>query len=440
MADFSIKVFPALNDAGEALYEEHIRPLCKRLGVKLTRAQPKEYRQRSLSHGALPPGNHILWDGSVETGHVFHAIDEWAKTSRRHVIVSRTPLPRNVLTHYQCAPMHGHSFTNEELGEWLGRQLNSILHDHYSSAAYQHPRLAHHYWMRENPADAFLSFRGTHEAIASDWAVRFHAAQGRSVRMVPKNEYAYPTECVTQQQMWEGVARLMHEMRASKQILIFYSSDYFDSFWTASELFTMLWMLGRDRRTGRSMLDSRQLFWVRDPHHTDLQPFPYGMIELGIPTTASDTMDRFVGLINNCDPFTSAPETRIPPRGPTKVLAWLLRGRFGYFDPEFLSDSFWETVRVPCPQCRPHQRSPRDVNWERHLALPDDTYTIDYYGYFPVQASDLARGALTCPNGHGPLRLVNRRPPRTLWVPIQSTEKDKDRPVIQQTPLWEVAT
>jgi len=51
-------------------------------------------------------------------------------------------------------------------------------------------------------------------------------------------------------------------------------------------------------------------------------------------------MDRFVYLINNGDPLTSAPETQVPPTGLAKLVAAFTRGKYGYYEPEFTTRSF----------------------------------------------------------------------------------------------------
>jgi hypothetical protein len=430
----TLTLFKVHNDDGQDLADNYLKPLCQQLGLNLRESKPDDDRGDALAYAAA--SDLVVWDCSVESGQVYNAFNMWAKTPpyKKHVIVSRTPLPRNVLTHYQCAPTHGKTFSNAELGEWLRIQIPAILKGHYSSQNYQNTILARHYWMRENPAEYFLSFRGSFEREACEWKKRFERENQTTVRMVPKREYSYETECVTQQQMWEGVARLMHEMRATGRVLIFLTEDYFDSFWTASEFLTALWMKGIDPATGKPMLD--EVYFIRDWNSTQLQSIRDGMLDLKIPNLQG-LMDRFVKLINNGDPFTSAPETQIPPTGLAKLVKLFVQN-LGYYDPEFTTPSFWNTVRVPCPVCKPKGRKPHEVDWQRHMSLPDDTRQSDYFGYFPVQPHELESGQVQCPHGHPPLRLVNQHGVRTLWVPVLTTEKDKGRPAIQAHKIWEV--
>jgi hypothetical protein len=429
-----LTVFKIQNNLGQNLLDEYIKPICRKMGVSLREAPANANRGYAVA--AQATSDFILWDCSVEQGHVYNALSMWVKTTRKHAIVSRTPLPRNVLTYFQCAPIHGEKFTNEIIGEWLDKQLPAILQGKYSNLPYQNKILASHYWMFEKPAKYFLSFRGTHQKDTEIWRQRFEQVHQTSVRMVPPNEYSYPTECVTLQQMWEGAARLMHEIRAIGRVLIYMTENYFDSFWTATEFLTTLWMLGRDPKTGKTMLD--EAYFVRNKDSLDLQSFRDGFIEFAIPKLDQPAMDRFVGLINNGDPITSAPETQVPPSGLAKLVAAFTQSRYGYYEPEFTTQSFWHVVRVPCPICKPRNRLSSKIDWHRHMILADATKSIDYFGYFPVETFELESGKVKCPNCHTTISLENKRGVRTLWVPIMTTEKDKSRPVIQEHKVWEV--
>ncbi|MCQ3938569.1 MAG: hypothetical protein DPW18_16200 [Chloroflexi bacterium] len=429
-----ITVFKVQNDLGQNLLDQYILPVCRRMGVILKEAPPNANRGHAMAIQAA--SDLVLWDCSVEKGHVYNAFNMWVKTTQKHAIVSRTPLPRNVLTRFQCAPIHGGQFSNEVIGEWLEKQLHAILQGRYADETYRNKILAKHYWMFEKPAAYFLSFRGTHQKKAEAWRQRFETSHQTTVRMVPANEYSYPTECVTLQQMWEGAARLMHEIRSIGRVLIFMTEDYFDSFWTATEFLTALWMLGRDPITGKTMLD--EAFFVRDPDRGDLQSFRDGFLELGIPTLDQYAMDRFAKLINNGDPITSAPETQAPPSGFAKWIAALVRGPYGYYEPEFTTPDYWNVVRVPCPVCKPKNRPPEKIDWHQHMRLADASPASDYFGYFPVDPRQLETGKVTCPNCRTTMTLENKRGVRTLWAPIMTTEKDRNRPVIQEHKIWEV--
>ncbi|GAA4723983.1 hypothetical protein [Phytohabitans rumicis] len=423
----SLVFFPAHNDRGQELLDSYVRPACRDHRVRLRVADRGAHRGTALKAQVF--ADLVLWDCSVEpAGHVYGALDTWSKVRENNLLVSRTPLPRNVLARHQCAPIHGATFSNAVLGEWLDRWLANRFGDPVSDAPTAD--LARHYWMYDRPADYFLSFRGTHEESAADWAAAYARTHGVTVRMVPAGEYSYPTECVTQQQMWEGVARLRLEMTATRRVIVHWSATgYLDSFWTSSELLLALWMHNHLDRSGRAMLD--EALFVADGKA------PAPLRDIALPRPTDPELDRLVELLNNADPYTSAPETQIAPRGLGRLTRLFVR-RFGWYKPEFTTPSFWHTVRVPCPGCRPADRQPGAISWSRHLALPGDAPATDYFGYFPAEPASLEGGTLTCPGCGHRLRLVNRRGVRTLWVPVLTTEKDQDRPVIQEHKVWEV--
>ncbi|MEU7916191.1 hypothetical protein [Microbispora bryophytorum] len=438
--------FDLPNDSGQDLLDKWVKPVCRRHGVELVVAGPDENRATAMLRQAT--SRFVLWDCSVEgPRRVYHALNMWAKCKRNNLFVSRTPLPRNVLTYHQCAPIHGNAFSNAQLGEWLDRHLFTALRGDTGGRDVRPDDLGN-YGQYDKGADYFLSFRGSYQREAERWRDRFQLDRKLAVRMVPPNEFSYPTEVVTQQQMWEGVSRLRYEMQAAARLIVLSTDDYFDSFWTCSELLLGLWLHGwdgwvakpvafRGGRPGWRRLAS--VDFAESLEGTGLVPLQDGMRALSIPGPGPQLTVRLALLINNGDPLTSAPETQVPPSGPAKLVARFAR-KFGFYHPEFMTDDFWNRVRVPCPRCKPHHRRPQDVDWGLHMLLPDSSPAVDYYGYFPATWEELDRGAVRCPGCGSELRLVNRRGVRTIWVPIMTTEADQDRPIIQEHKVWEVDT
>lgn len=70
--------------------------------------------------------------------------------------------------------------------------------------------------------------------------------------------------------------------------------------------------------------------------------------------------------------------------------------------------------------------------------MPDASQKCDYFGYFPADPSQLEGGRVACPNCRTRLQFENKRGVRTLRVPVQTTETDQSRPVIQEHKVWEV--
>lgn len=430
----TLHFYSVQNDEGTKLLINYVKLICKRHRLQLIEAKPNANRGDSLK--SQKNADVILWDCSIEPGHVYNAFNEWVKHTKKNVIVSRTPLPRNVMTYNQFAPIHGKNFNNEQIAEWLEMALPAVINrDRINTKAGNNIKsgIAEHYWMFDNPADIFLSFRGAEENSAKDWSQRYSKKSSHTIRMVPEAEYSYKTECLTRQQMWEGVNRLFYEMKATKKVAIFLSEDYFDSFWTCSELLSLI-----KYRYNPSNNGIKQTYLVQKQNTFELLPLYIKSPHFPIKPLTSAQSHRLYKILNNSDPLTIAPETRIPARGLTKLLAFFLRPTMGYYDKEFTGNSFWKVIQVPCPHCAPKKRKAEQVDWNKHLNLDNEKTIIDEFGYFPSTEKKLRTGSIQCPNCLRQVRIENKRLPRTIWIPIQTTEKNQNRPVIEEQSVWEV--
>ncbi|MGW0584131.1 hypothetical protein ACWD25_51410 [Streptomyces sp. NPDC002920] len=429
--------FAPATDGGQDLLDHHVAPICAALDIALRVVRPPANRATGL-RAKLDGSAFVLWDGSLEDERgIYDALTLWAKLDRSNIIVSRTPLPQNVLTWNQFAPPHGGTLDNARIGAWLHTHLAARL-GRPAPPAVPTTEAAAHYWMYERPARYFLSHRGTHHQAVAQWRTAFERERGRTVRVVPAQEFSYPTEVVTRAQMWEGVARLFREIAVTGRMLVYLTADYFDSFWCASELLGatelarnqgLLGVVGRGRNTPPPVE-------LALPGRPDTTPFAPVAEKLGLRPPGREELRRFRRLLANCDPLSCAPETVHAPRGAGRLIAALVKP-FGFYDAEVVREDFWSVVRVPCPGCAPRHRSADRVDWQAHVAAPPPTGT-DAFGYFPAAESDLARGVLTCPTCATRCRLVNRRGARVLWTPVMSTEADQNRPVVRRIPLWEV--
>jgi len=71
---------------------------------------------------------------------------DWVKHRRQHVILSRTPLPRNVIAYYVHAPRHGAMGSNAEILKWLEREADRLLR-RKGNRAERATGHVQHYWM-----------------------------------------------------------------------------------------------------------------------------------------------------------------------------------------------------------------------------------------------------------------------------------------------------
>lgn len=429
----SIAVFIPQNAKGIELFEKYILPICEREGINCVHFNEDKLTTRKDLAVARFRHDFILLDCSVESAHIYNTLDEIVKRSKKTILVSRTNLPNNILGHHQFAPIHNSTFSNEEIGEWLYYNIPRICKNRDITPRYTE-NLQSHYWINEQPATYFASHRGSQLDSVQSWKLKLESEQNDTVRIVPNGQYFYETECSTPQQMWECVARLFYEMKATKKIVVFKSKDYFDSFWTCSELITLIkhWTAKDNRINWTYFLETTE-----EPHQ--VKPLYIESHDFPIPKLTPSESSKLFKILNNSDPLTSAPETQIAPTGWGRINAFLLKKTMGYYLPEFTNDFWWHIVKVPCLYCRTSDRKTSNIHWSAHLDIHTSKMEdIDYFGYFWATKQQLASGIVSCPRCKNNIKIVNNKPPRTRWKPILRSEKEKGRPIIEEIPVWEV--
>ena len=424
-----IFIWPSSNKLGQELLDQYVRPLAQHLGVSLEVPQPNDDRRR-LSK-AIKDCQVVICDCSVEHGHIYHKYLELPKTNNHVAICSRTPLPRNVYAFHQCAPPHGSRFSNDVLGDWLKYVVPAILSGNYSDGNYLEKMirsLGQQKTAISTHTGMFTSYRGRlYEKVckkAEEIGNRIHLP----VRVVPKGEFAYETECMTRQQMWATVAMLEREIHWAKGILIVRSEDYLDSFWTASELFITLTF----RRKYNGDIEGGILL-----DESALSPGPsVGGSSFGVTPPTRQEIDEYNRIVRQADPGTVAPEIARETSGLSGVFFKLISAATGHSaSPQ--GDWWWAEVMIPCQNCNPFQRKPFDVNWADHLNLQG-------YGYFSVPKSSLNNKkevSVKCPapNCGKKVELINRREPRTIWIPGPLGQVWPDNmEMISYEDVWEV--
>lgn len=426
----TIHYYQTHNNQGQELLDHYILPLANRLGFILKVINSDRVTNRGHLLISSIQADWILLDLSIEEGHCYGTLTETVKQSQKVMILSRTTLPRNVFVPGRmCAPIHGHSLSNAEIGQWVENTFETIAYKKDGSV-YPTTNLYLPKWATARPGNIFFSFRGPYETQAKQWAVQYQTTTNEVVRMVAEGEYSYPSECMTAQQLWEGVAKLGWEMDRCPKVMINYTPDYFDSFWTSSEL---LWLL-----LHRSNNNKVRETWLQ--FEGNIQPLTVGNNGI-LPVPLLNAVERSAlkPVIVNSDPHTAAPETQIPAQGLGKLIKAVLKPTLGYYRDEFTRQEWWKILRVPCPHCKPTLRQASQVEWIKHIQNHLTSYNaVDYFGYFLVHTESLIQGSLKCPQCLNTIALENKRPSRYLWMPIQSTERDKERSMFVENKVWEV--
>lgn len=400
-------VWPVKNTLGQDLLNTYIRPLLAKHNVSLV--LPTENDTRLRMGKAINRSHVLILDVSVEDGHIYHKYNELPKVLNHILICSRTPLPRNVHAFHQIAPSYGQTFTNSQIADWLEETFPQVLERNREMSLWQ--RIAGKYWnmskdmseqqrLRKQQVGSFISYRGTHWQQANDLADQLRNHTNLPVTLIQPRELATDAECMTRQRMWEVVVRLMDRIHYAQANYIYVSDNYFDSFWTRSEILAIAYT----RKQWRNVrLESKV---VRDVHDdlSDLDDFD----TLGIPALTDGQIQRLARITSNSDPGTMGPESveviRERSQGPL--------GELPYFQDTIWSERWWNDVMVPCPSCKPRHSQASEIDWERHLAIED-------LWYFPIQKEILQGDAVSidCPTCGTQITLNRLALPRTLWVP-----------------------
>jgi hypothetical protein len=420
------KVFmwPVDNDDGRELLR-HVQEIAGDLGAQLDVALPTDDRRRLWA--ALRDYDAVICDGSVEPGHIYHSYLELTKANNHLALCSRTPLPRNVYAFHQCAPTHGQVFDNETLGHWLADTLPVIFDGHHAQRGYWGRMSSSLHEMKTQVGSrvgVFVSYRGRFYDQVQRQAMNLSAGIGLPVRVVPKGEFAYETECMSRQRMWATVALFEREISWGQDFLIVYSDDYLESFWTTAELFAALYFHPERHVDDRVWLAGEDALTPTEP---SFHPLP-------VEPPSGDQRKEYRRLLRQADPGVVAPEMRRERNGLAGLFFSAVYRLTGHAAAPG-DDRWWSEVLVPCPHCRPHRRVAGTLDWSAHLQL-------EGYGYFSISRSCLDGervATVRCPGCDAEVKLVNRRPPRTLWVPGPLGRPwPKTMQVIDEEPVWEV--
>jgi hypothetical protein len=424
-----IFLWPAANDAGQELLDSIVQPLAARLNAQLELPKPGEDRRRMVK--AIRECDAVICDGSVEEGHIYHKMVELVKVNQHIALCSRTPLPRNMYAFHQCAPTHGKLFSNAVLGQWLAEKVPLILEKGHGSLGYfkrMSATLADQQVRMAQQVGLFASYRGRlYEKVLAK-AEAAAASHELNFRVVPKGELVYETECMTRQQTWSTVASIEREIHWAKGLMAVRSWDYFDSFWTTSELLIAFFL-----RTGGRGRTIENAFLIEEDE-LDLAEIAVPPRSFGNAVPTKEDWREYKRLLLQGDPGVVAPELE---RGFQGIAGLIVKGLM-YLSGHSKApkgDFWWSEVLVPCPHCGPKGRKAEEVNWTEHLRL-------EGYGYFAIPRallSDGQRVPCSCPRCGRSLWLENRHPPRHIWIPGPLGQPwPETMSVLSGEPIWEV--
>ena len=389
----------AQSNDGLALLEEHIKPLCMEYDLELILAPPDA--DRMVFGKAARTYPRLILDATPGPGHIYGKLYPLPMGLANIALVSRKPLPRNLVLLNGIAPPLGHELTNLDLAKWIKNWLQlpdppSVLEMGYFRAIRN--SIEQHNKDIAFRTGVFVSHRGHQRSLALQIGEAFSERWRMPFRVVMKGEYAEDNECMSQQMMWSILANLELEVKNAFAFLVVNSPSYPKSFWAMSELFiSQRYRHTRRKEAGQELIVSS----ARDPGE------PVG----AVLEPDGMAVRRYRLLVREGDARTSTAERLRPTSGFRGMLAKAMYFLQGYrLDP----DDWWNTILLPCqnPECNHAPDSLDGVNLEKHLDLA-------YYGYFPIRARlrPGERAEFRCPICRKMMRISAQTLTRHLWVP-----------------------
>jgi hypothetical protein len=269
-------------------------------------------------------------------------------------------------------------------------------------------------------AFTFLSYRSTHidEVQALAEQRRTEHSQNARLFFFDPGELVYEDEVLSPLRRWQLLSLIQDYLIAAKEIWLYLSDDYLESWWTVGEVLSSL----------EFILSAKLRLY--DPHTmTAMQP------DLSrLPALSEVDKRRMAHLQANSHPDEFAPETldRNKMLAPLKDVS-MVRKLFMLDAPAF-SDEFWFLYILPCRRWAQHVSKPygtdvfdlfyqacQRIDVDRFLRLIDTAEPEDATVLI-LSESDLRRAAqgettLVCPQCQNLIKVTQLANPRYFWVP-----------------------
>ena len=196
----------------------------------------------------------VIVDASIEPNnqHNYAAFTAQPLVLDHVLVVSRTYLPQNFYGLREGgAPVYPHSRTNQEIYQWLKTELEDVL-----------PSLPRSSWKKNmlvtgilspfqdlkkemgrqaGSYQVFISYRNHEIDVVKELAKKieegvFHHQVPQKVRLFMPGELVYKDEILSPLQRWQLLSNIEERIRSVKEMWIYESEKYYDSWWTCSEV------------------------------------------------------------------------------------------------------------------------------------------------------------------------------------------------------------
>lgn len=379
-----VTFFGTANTAGRELAARFVELVRGELGVA---PRVVEQPTQGPSKRANLKDDFVVFDASIEEGHSYAGMTLHPAMMEHVFLVSRTPLPVNVPPlGTGGVPLYPHAFSNEQILETLRREL---------LVAARRPRRP---WQQRGflgmfsamtrgieskraalraGTEVFISYR----SHAADAVRAFAERERRAVFFFEPGALAWDDELLREQQRWTLIAMLDERIGAAREVWVYDTPDYLDSWWTRAELAVIAARVRDNRPAPRLRRIDPRSGSLRDAAIADF---------IALPT--EEQAKRYGRWHSNADPMLMNPAARVV--FPAIAELRLLRG-LSYLNDHAWSDAFWEDVIVPCAPCR---AAAGETEWDFEAVL----WTTGA-GFHRVPAAEMASaagaGEYVCPAG-----------------------------------------
>lgn len=411
MSKVKVFIWPVNNSKGRELLNNYILPILNKYDTKLI--LPKSTDDRRKMFSGLNYSDLAILDGSVEDGHIYHKYNELPKVFSQVLLVSRTPLPINVYSLHEFAPKSpGGVNTNKEIGEWLSQLIPKIINNNRKSNRIIKKIFGNYFSMGSTLKEkerllsiqvgSFISYRGTHINKAKQLKGKLDELRKQNCTLINPGDLAFETECLSAQRTWEVVSVIERKINAADEVFISLTEDFFESFWTMSELLALIYGRVKSKeKVGKTFIVIDGELESARPIKIDSEeiilPKHYG----SIPLLTKQQEKRLGRIFSNSDPGTVAPDSQ------DVIIHNKKKGEIPDFIDSFndriYSETWRDDILVSCLYCRPKKRKVFDnFSWDDHL-------NIDGYGYFIVNSESIANSEqIVCPNCKKEIKLEKR--------------------------------
>jgi hypothetical protein len=371
-----LPIFVAANANGRELLAK-LRPVVEAAGYSVVTpaANQDNFREACIEREA------VIFDASIEAGHIYDAATGQPMISDNVLVVSRTYLPSNFFGLRQGgAPQYPGKQPNKDIVAWVRDQLADMpppgsrarpevnfekgkswlwnlgvvikAVSTYAAIPGEDARAAR---LRANAeGKVFLSYRCGATSEQRDVRRRYlqqladeirggrwHGAP-RSVFYYRPGAIAYDTEILPEARAFTINAIVNDRMFAADEIWVIFSDDYLYSWWTQAELVSIGFVMARGLRPRVRFFDPLRKGFIEPPPDV-------------IPRLTGPQVKRLERIFETTDPQQMGP-------GAVEFLqdlkAWPLLRNLPRVRDEVSGDDYWNRYILHCPALAPRQKVP----------------------------------------------------------------------------------